>query len=149
MLYRQSENVTEVLLGHPGGPYFARKDLGSWTIPKGLVEGSEVDLEAARREFEEETGLSSEGPYLDLGEVRYRGGKRLRAWAFRGDCEPATLESNAFEIEWPPRSGRRQSFPELDRFEFFAIDEAFERIHPVQSSLLEALMKALASCSAG
>lgn len=148
-MYRVAGDEVEVLLGHPGGPYFARKDRGSWTVPKGLVDPQEPELEAARREFREETGLGADGlpsagdDYLDLGEVRLAGGKRVRAWAFEGDCDPETLESNPFEIEWPPRSGRRAQFPEIDRYEFLALDLAADAIAPAQRPFLERLASAL------
>lgn len=135
----------EVLLGHPGGPYFRRRDLGAWGVPKGLIEAHEPALDAARREFLEETGLepralpASEADYLALGDVTLRSGKRVSAWAFRGTCEPDTLESNEFELEWPPRSGRRQRFPEIDRFAFFELAEAADRIAPAQRPLLTRL----------
>ena len=133
-----------MLLGHPGGPFFRRKDHGAWTVPKGLLEGSEEELAGARREFEEETGLVVEArDFIDLGEIALRSGKKVRAWAFEGDCDPTSLESNLFEIEWPPRSGRRQSFPEIDRFAFFDPEEAAERLHPAQTPFLERLLRSL------
>jgi predicted NUDIX family NTP pyrophosphohydrolase len=130
---------------HPGGPYFKNKDLGAWTIPKGAPEGDEELLQAARREFHEETGFDSEPPYHYLEPTTMRGGKVIHAWAFEGDCDPATLKSNPFEIEWPPRSGRWQSFPEVDRAEFFAPEDAVAKLHEAQrpwvSELLETLGK--------
>lgn len=138
----------EVLLGHPGGPYFVRRDRGVWTIPKGLMEGGEPAFRTARREFVEETGLREdivppEARCLFLGDVVQRGGKRVVAWGFEGDCDPAALRSNCFEIEWPPRSGTQRSFPEIDRFELFALNEAMQRINPAQRAFLERLAGAL------
>jgi predicted NUDIX family NTP pyrophosphohydrolase len=129
----------EVLLAHPGGPFFAKKDEGHWTIPKGEYFDSEDPLEAAQREFAEETGLNAAGPFIDLGEITQKGGKRVRAWAFAGECDPATLASNMFELEWPPRSGLVQAFPEVDRCEFFTLAEAARKIKPAQAPLLEML----------
>ncbi|HVS63063.1 MAG TPA: NUDIX domain-containing protein [Thermoanaerobaculia bacterium] len=140
-----------VLLGHPGGPYFSKKDDGHWTVPKGLVDGGECLYRAARREFLEETGMSpdavperSEG-CVDLGEVRTRGGKRIRVWSFPGECAPSELSSNSFDLEWPPRSGRRASFPEIDRFELFPIEIALRKINASQRPLLERLLRRLAA----
>jgi predicted NUDIX family NTP pyrophosphohydrolase len=148
LLYQWSDGELRVLLGHPGGPYFANKDDAIWTIPKGLVEPEEDLLSAARREFAEETGLeppapSSEHVYLDLGEMRYKNGKRVQAWAFEGDCDPQRLVSNSFEIEWPPRSGEKAAFPELDRFALFDMEAALLKAHPAQWILLQRLLKAL------
>src|SRR5690349_16945320 len=124
LMYRRAAAL-EVLLAHPGGPYFARKDAGAWTLPKGEPEPAEEPLACARREFEEEIGVAAgDGPFLPLGEVTQRGGKRVQAWAFEGDFDGRPLRSNTFEIEWPPRSGRRQAFPELDRAQFFTLEDA-------------------------
>jgi len=142
--YRRRAGAVEVLLVHPGGPFFRRRDAGAWSVPKGEVAPGEDPLDTARRELSEETGLAAPGAGLvDLGEVRQRGGKRVRAWAFEGDADPAELCSNAFEIEWPPRSGRRRSFPEVDRAEFFPLAEASRRINPAQAAFLERLAAAL------
>ncbi|REJ81137.1 MAG: NUDIX domain-containing protein [Acidobacteria bacterium] len=135
-----------VLLGHPGGPYHAQRDLGAWSVPKGLVEDGEDALQAARREFEEETELAPPVDprcYLDLGSVRYRNGKTVRAWAFEGECDPAALRSNTIAIEWPPRSGRSLEIPEIDRFELFPLAEAERRILTAQRPLLERLVERL------
>lgn len=136
LMYRVRAGHLEVLLAHPGGPFFTNKDLGVWTIPKGLVDEDENQLAAARREFEEETGVRPEGEFLPLGEVRQKGGKTVVAWAVEGDLDPAAITSNTFQREWPPRSGRRQTFPEIDRAEFFSIAEAKTKINPAQAQFL-------------
>jgi predicted NUDIX family NTP pyrophosphohydrolase len=134
-----SEGRPEVLLAHPGGPYFARKDEGAWTVPKGLVEEGETDLLAvAKREFAEEIGVCPPtGAYHSLGEVTQKSGKVVHGWAFAGDLNPATVKSNTFELEWPPRSGRRQTFPEVDRAAFFGLAEAKTKIIAAQTPLVE------------
>ena len=141
VLFRQREgDEIEVLLVHPGGPFWAKKDLGAWSIPKGEHADDEDPLAAARREFAEELGQAPpDGEPVPLGEVRQKGGKRVVAWALEGDLDPATVASNAFEIEWPPRSGRLQEFPEVDRAEWFSLEEARRRILEGQIPLLEAL----------
>jgi predicted NUDIX family NTP pyrophosphohydrolase len=143
LLYRRRQGCLEVLLAHPGGPYNAGRDAGVWSIPKGLIEPGEGDLAAALREFEEETGLRPEGPYRPLPAARYQSGKLVLAWAVEGDCDPSAITSNTFEIEWPPRSGRRQSFAEVDRAAFFDIVEARRMILPAQEPLLDALLSSL------
>ncbi len=145
LLFRRRGAQIEVLLGHPGGPFFARKDEGSWGVPKGLLEQGEDPLVAAQREFSEETGLELDpnANYFDLGEVRYKNGKRLRVWAVEGDCDPTQLESNTFELEWPPRTGRKQRFPEIDRFDLFRVGEAEAKIHAAQRPLLARLLEQL------
>jgi predicted NUDIX family NTP pyrophosphohydrolase len=154
LLYRCHQGRLEVLLAHPGGPYNVGRNAGVWSIPKGLIEPGEADLAAALREFEEETGLRPQGPFLPLPTARYQSGKLVLAWAVAGDCDPSTLTSNTFEIEWPPRSGQRQSFSEVDRAAFFSIEEARRMILPAQESLLDALVSLLedpghgAGCSA-
>jgi predicted NUDIX family NTP pyrophosphohydrolase len=139
LLYRSTPSGLEVLLVHPGGPFWARRDRGAWSIPKGEVDEGEDLLAAARRELREETGFSAEGRALPLGEVRQRGGKRVHAWAVEGDADPVALESNTFELEWPPRSGRVRSFPEVDRAAWFGLEEARERILSGQVPFLDAL----------
>lgn len=141
LLYRDRSGVDglEVLLVHPGGPFWQRKDLGAWSIPKGEVSGAEPLLDAARRELAEETGFSAEGPAIPLGQVRQPGGKIVHAFAVRGDADPAALRSNTFEIEWPPRSGRLRSFPEVDRAAWFDLPEARRRILPAQAAFLDRL----------
>ena len=140
LMYRVSASGIQVLLVHPGGPFFARKDAGVWTIPKGQPDAREDLLDCARREFQEETGFDAgSGPFLPLGEVKQKGGKTVHAWAFAGDCDPAKLTSNTFICEWPPRSGKRGSFPEVDRAEFFALDEARPKINPAQATFIDRL----------
>jgi len=132
LMYRGSSPGLEVMLVHPGGPFWARRDEGAWTIPKGEFSDGESPLAAARREFREETGAEVEGHFHPLQPVRLAGGKRLHAFAVRGDFDPATLVSNTFTIEWPPRSGRMRSFPEVDRAKWFGLDEALLKLHPAQ-----------------
>jgi predicted NUDIX family NTP pyrophosphohydrolase len=139
LLYRAAERGWEVLLVHPGGPFFARKDLGAWSIPKGEPDEGEALLAAARREFREETGFALSGPELPLGTVKQKGGKIVHAWAVRGDADPRRLESNHFELEWPRGSGQTRSFPEVDRAEWFPLDEARRRIKAAQIPLIDAL----------
>jgi predicted NUDIX family NTP pyrophosphohydrolase len=140
LMYRRTpDGVLQVLLAHPGGPFWRNKDDGAWTLPKGEYEAPEEALAAARREFAEETGFDAPGPYLPLGEVKQKSGKRVAAWAFRGDCDPAALRCNSFEVEWPPKSGKRQSFPEIERAAWFALDEARAKILPAQRELLDRL----------
>jgi predicted NUDIX family NTP pyrophosphohydrolase len=143
LMYRLRNNQPEVLLLHPGGPFWRNKDLGAWSIPKGEIAQHEDPLAAAQREFREETGLTPHGPFIELAPVRLKGGKTIRAWAFQGDCDPATIRSNTFTIEWPPRSGRLAEFPEIDRAAFFPLPEARRKIHPAQLPLLEQLCRKL------
>jgi predicted NUDIX family NTP pyrophosphohydrolase len=144
LLYRRNGNGVEVLLGHPGGPFWRNKDLGFWSIPKGLIAEGEKPLAAARREFTEETGHRPRGKSLPLGEARQPGGKLVQAWAVEGDWDAALLKSNMFEMEWPPRSGRRHSFPELDRAEWFDLAEAQTKILKGQAIFLTRLLEKLA-----
>ncbi|CAA9530014.1 MAG: MutT-like protein [uncultured Solirubrobacteraceae bacterium] len=140
LLHRGTGGDVEVLLVHPGGPFWAKKDLGAWSIPKGEVDEGEDPRACALREFEEETGTRLDGDGLvDLGEIRQRAGKTVRAWAAEGDLDADAVTSNTFEIEWPPRSGRMQTFPEVDRAAWFALDEARRRILPAQAELLDRL----------
>lgn len=143
LLYRSGPRGLEVLLAHPGGPLYAKKDQGAWTIPKGEPEPGEGLLDVARREFAEEMGFAAEGPALPLGQVRQKGGKVVHAWAVRGDADPRALRSNTFELEWPPRSGVRREFPEVDRAEWLGLDEARRRIREAQAAFLDALEAAL------
>lgn len=141
LMYRIRGGELQVLIVHPGGPYWARKDAGAWFIPKGEIEAGEDELAAAKREFEEETSLVPAGPFLELGEVTHKAGKRVRAWAFEGDCDPAAVVSNMFSMEWPPRSGRMQSFPEIDRAEFVNVARAREKLNPAEYAFIERLEK--------
>jgi predicted NUDIX family NTP pyrophosphohydrolase len=140
LLYRTGSQEIEVLLVHPGGPLFARRDLGSWSIPKGEIDDGEDPLAAARREFTEEVGTAppAQEP-VDLGEVRLKSGKRVRGFALPGDLDATAAVSNTFEMEWPPRSGARQSFPEVDRAEWFSFAEARERLNPAQAAFVDRL----------
>jgi predicted NUDIX family NTP pyrophosphohydrolase len=138
LLFREREGRPEVLLGHPGGPFFAKKDEGSWTLLKGEADPDEELRAVARREFAEETGHQApDGTMLELGEIRQKGGKTVVAWALAGDLDPATARSNTFEMEWPPRSGRRRAFPEIDRVEWFDLETARAKILPAQAAFLD------------
>ncbi len=140
LMYRTRESELDVFLVHPGGPFFSRRDEGAWTIPKGEIEGDEDPLETARREFEEEVGTRPEGPFQELGEIRQKGGKIVRAWAFEVQPDQdIELNSNTFEMEWPPHSGRRQAFPEVDRGEFFELQEARRKLSEAQHAFLDRL----------
>jgi len=130
----------EVLLGHPGGPYWTGRHEGAWSVPKGGVDSGETPLEAAQREFREETGFEPAAPYLSLGTIVQRSGKVVHVWAFEGDCDPAKAHSVMTTTEWPPRSGRRIEIPEIDRVAFFAIDEARVVINVGQVALLDRLL---------
>jgi predicted NUDIX family NTP pyrophosphohydrolase len=141
LMFRRRDDRIEVLLVHPGGPFWAKKDLGAWSLPKGEYAEGEDPLAAARREFEEETGVRPEGEFLSLGQVRQAGGKVVSGWAFEGDLDPASLKSNTFTLEWPPKSGKMRDFPEVDRAGWFSIEESGEKILPGQVGLLEALVK--------
>jgi predicted NUDIX family NTP pyrophosphohydrolase len=147
LMYRLegNQNLLEVLLVHPGGPYWRRRDAGVWTIPKGNVEAGEDILAAAIREFTEETSLVSEGPYISLGEITQRSGKRVHGWAFRGTCDPGSIRSNTFEIEWPPKSGQRESFPEVDKAGFFTVAMARQKILPAEEPFVNRLEQEIAS----
>lgn len=156
LLFRRSGDSIEVLLGHPGGPYWRGQDLGSWSVPKGIAEPDESLAVAAAREFAEETGfqvvsiaLDPGQPPIDLREVSLKSGKVIRAWAIEGDLDPALSVSNEIEIEWPPRSGRRLRIPELDRVAWFAVAEAGERIHPGQRPFIGRLEQRLRSPGTG
>ncbi|MEW5421071.1 NUDIX domain-containing protein [Amorphus sp. 3PC139-8] len=145
LMYRERADGHEVLLVHPGGPYWRNKDLGAWSIPKGEVAPGEDDETAARREFQEELGFPAQGPLIPLGEVRQAGGKRVVAFALAGDLAVSKVRSNRFEMEWPPRSGRRQTFPEVDRAAWFTLDAAHEQILDGQRPLLNRLAAFLRS----
>ncbi len=141
LMYRLREGKIQVLLVHPGGPFWQRKDDGAWTVTKGEIAPGEEGLVTAQREFEEETGIKPDGPFLELTPVKQKGGKLVRAWAFRGDCDPSSIKSNNFTMEWPPHSGRKQEFPEVDRAAFYDLDEAKRKINQAQVSLLEELAR--------
>lgn len=143
LLFRTSGEELEVLLAHPGGPYWRRRDAGAWTIPKGQVGLGETDMAAARREFAEELGYAPPGDLLPLGEAKQPGGKLVVIFAVRGEWQPQHLSSNHFELEWPPRSGRLQSFPEVDRAAWFSIGAAKEKLLKGQLVFLERLAEAL------
>lgn len=143
LVYRRRGGETEVLLAHPGGPYWAKKDAGAWTIPKGLSRPGDELLDTAQREFEEETGFVAEGPFVPLAPVRQKSGKTVHAFACSGDFDPADFTSNTYEIEWPPRSHRRQTFPEVDRLEWFGWDAAFGKILEYQRPFLRELRERL------
>lgn len=145
LLYRIRSHRPEVFLVHPGGPFWVKKDIGAWTAPKGEYDDSEPPLDAARREFAEETGFSADGPFHELGEIRQSSGKIVTAFACRGDCNPAELVSNFCEIEWPLRSGRKLQIPEVDRGQWFTLDEARERIFTAQRPFLDRLKRFLES----
>lgn len=144
LLFRKIGPTTEVLLVHPGGPFWAKKDLSAWSIPKGEIPEGESPEATARREFEEELGTRPEGGLIPLGEVRQKAGKVVQAWAIEGNLDVAKVRSNTFEMEWPPRSGKKQSFPEIDRAEFFTLDEARKKINPAQAEFIDRLEKLLA-----
>jgi predicted NUDIX family NTP pyrophosphohydrolase len=139
LMYRRRAGGVEVLLVHPGGPFWRNKDAGAWTIPKGEPAVGEELLEAAKREFEEETGFAPSGHFTPLPPVKQKGGKVIHAWAIEGDLDPAQIRSNTFEMEWPPRSGRRAAFPEIDRAGFFSLDQARLKMNSGQVALLDAL----------
>jgi predicted NUDIX family NTP pyrophosphohydrolase len=140
LLHRDTGTGVEVLLVHPGGPFWAKKDLGAWSIPKGEHDDAEDALACALREFAEETGTAlSPGELTDLGAIRQRGGKTVQAWAAEGDLDADAIRSNTFTVEWPPRSGRMREYPEVDRAAWFALDEARERINPAQAAFLDRL----------
>ncbi len=143
LLYRRHGDGLEVLLVHLGGPFWAKKDAGAWFLPKGEVNPGEEELAAARREFAEETGLSADGELLELGSVRHKSGKKVSAWAMEGDCDPASLRSNTFEMEWPPKSGKKKEFPEIDQAGFFGVEAAREKMHPTEFAFVERLAKLL------
>jgi predicted NUDIX family NTP pyrophosphohydrolase len=140
-MYRGSGPSLEILLVHPGGPFWAKKDLGAWSIPKGEYAGDEDPLAVAQREFAEETGTQPRGIFRPLGEGMQAGGKRVSAWAVEGDFDPATLVSNSFETEWPPRSGRKRSFPEVDRAEWFSPGQARQKILAGQRPFVDRLVE--------
>ena len=145
VLYRYCDSKVEIFLVHPGGPFWKNKDAGAWSIPKGEFERGEDPLEAAKREFHEETGYSLDGRFIPLEPVRQPGGKVVHAWALEGNCEAESIKSNSFMIEWPPRSGRRQEFLEVDRAGWFSLEPARQKILKGQLMLLDELQRILQS----
>ncbi len=144
VLYNRRNNGLRVFLIHPGGPFFAKKDDSVWSIPKGLIDPGEDPLTAALREFTEETGCSLRGDFRPLAPITQKGGKTVLAWAGEGDCDAERITSNTFELEWPPHSGRMQTFPEVDRAGWFTAEEAKRKINPAQIALLDELVRILA-----
>ena len=143
LLYRRQAGSLELFLVHPGGPFWAGKDIAAWSIPKGLCEDGEDALAAAKREFQEETGFVPNGRFVELGEFKQPGGKIVQAWSVEGDCDPAALASNLFSLEWPPGSGVVQQFPEVDRGAWLAPAEALRKIHKGQRAIIEQLLRSL------
>jgi predicted NUDIX family NTP pyrophosphohydrolase len=145
LLHRERGGELEVLLVHPGGPAWAKRDAGAWSIPKGEYDAAEDPLQAARREFAEELGSAPpDGPARELGEIRQKSGKRVEAWAIAGDLDASAITSNTCQVQWPPRSGRMIEIPEVDRAEWFSLEDARQRINPAQVALLERLEALLA-----
>ncbi len=149
LMYRGQGSLLEVLLVHPGGPFWASRDLGAWSIPKGEYHDGEAALDAAKREFHEETGFDPEGAYVPLGEIQQNSTKRVTVWGFEGDADPSLLRSNVCQFEWPPRSGRHIDIPEVDRAAWFTMDEARRRILNGQRPFLDRLAAALAQPQPG
>jgi len=143
LMFRRRGRRVEVFLVHPGGPFWAKKDTGAWSIPKGEYAEGEDPLNAAQREFEEETGVSPQGQPIPLADLRQPGGKLVTAWAIEGDCDPAKLCSNLFSMEWPPKSGKRQEFPEIDRGDWFSLEDARAKILKGQVGFLDQLATVL------
>jgi predicted NUDIX family NTP pyrophosphohydrolase len=144
LLYRQRDEELDVFIAHPGGPFFAKKDDGIWSIPKGLYDHDEDPFDAAKREFEEEIGWPAPGgKYINLGEIKRKDGKSIRAWAVEGDIDKASVKSNNFEMEWPPKSGKVQEFPEIDRAEWFDLTTASQKLQLAQVEFLERLARHL------
>lgn len=139
LMYRRTPKGLQVLLVHPGGPLWRKKDLGAWSIPKGEASQGEDLLACAKREFAEELGFEPHGPFVALSPIRQKSGKIVHAWRFEGDCDPLKLRSNTFTMEWPPKSGRHVQFPEVDRAEFFDLATAPQKINPAQAALLDEL----------
>lgn len=143
LLYRRKSNRIEFFLVHPGGPFWQKKDNGAWSIPKGEFTDNEKALEAAKREFEEETGITLSGNFIELTPIRQKAGKLIYAWALEGDVDASSILSNSFEIEWPPGSGRYKEFPEVDKAEWFGEEQAKEKIDPAQVGLVVELLQKL------
>ncbi len=144
-MFRRRSPGVEVLLAHPGGPFWASRDLAAWTLPKGTVDEGEDPLAAAQREFREETGFCPVPPFHLLGELKQKSGKRITAWAFEGDADPTRFQSNLFAMEWPPRSGRTQDFPEIDRVQWYPLSEARRKLPQGQAPFIDALDQLLAA----
>ena len=144
LMYRRRGDGLEVLLVHPGGPYWKKRDDGGWSIPKGEFDGGEDAEAAARREFAEELGMVPAGELIELGSIRQKSGKIVHAWAIAGDFECAAIRSNMFTMEWPPKSGRMQEFPEVDRAEWFPVDAARAKLHAGQDELIDRLLERIA-----
>jgi predicted NUDIX family NTP pyrophosphohydrolase len=142
LMYRRASTSLEILLVHPGGPFWAKKDLGAWSIPKGEID-EEEPLEAARREFFEETGTKLEGELIPLAPQKLKNGKNVYAWAVTGDLDQSTVKSNTFELEWPPHSGKMQSFPEIDKADWFSVQVAIQKINPGQAGFIYELINKL------
>ncbi len=146
LMYINKNSELKIFLVHPGGPFFTKKDENSWSIPKGIIEDNEDKLDTAIREFEEETGLKPSGDFIPLGEVTLKSGKIISGWAFEGKVDlDFTYNSNLFEMEWPPNSGKRQKFPEVDKFEFFTVEAAKKKINSAQITLIDNLIKYLST----
>jgi predicted NUDIX family NTP pyrophosphohydrolase len=143
LLYRRPQGGLEVFLAHPGGPFWRGRDLGAWTIPKGLVTAGEELIDAARREFEEETGIAPREPFLPLGSIRQKAGKVIHAWAWEGNADPAAIVSNTTSCEWPRGSGRMLTYPEVDRCAWFEPNAARAKLNPAQAELIDRLEAAL------
>jgi predicted NUDIX family NTP pyrophosphohydrolase len=143
VMYRNRNAQLEVLLVHLGGPFWAKKDDGAWFIPRGEINPGEEELAGAQREFEEETGFSPSPPFLPLGSVKHKSGKKVSAWAFEGDCDPSAIRSNSFQMEWPLRSGKTQDFPEIDRAAFFTFETARKKMHNIEFEFLVRLTRLL------
>jgi len=148
LMFRRRGRELEVFLVHPGGPFWQKKDIGAWSIPKGEYLNGEDELAAAKREFEEETGVKPEGEFMPLGKVRQAGGKVVTVWALEGDC-PTAIRSNTFSMEWPPKSGQKREFPEVDRAHWFPLAEARVRINKGQIEFLERLVARFGNAKAG
>jgi predicted NUDIX family NTP pyrophosphohydrolase len=143
LMFRLCDGVLQVLLVHPGGPFWQHKENGAWSVPKGGINEGEEPLAAAQREFKEETGFDCTGPFIPLKPIRQKSGKTVHAWAFQGDCDPARVHSINFEMEWPPYSGQKRSFPEVDRAAFFHLAEAKRKIIPAQAAFISELVEKL------
>ena len=147
LMFRTCDATLQVFLVHPGGPFWRNKDAGAWSIPKGEYTEGEHPLDAAKREFREETGFDARGEFIPLGQIKQSGGKLVTAFAVEGDCSPVKIRSNTFSIEWPPKSGRQEEFPEIDRADWFSLEKARTRIVKGQASFLDRLLAAITADS--